>query len=810
MPSLQRVPFFSLHQTDRAALELRQGLDRLVLPLARAAAMFVQRQEWVDFGFVRLDDHAQDRFDRRGRWVRDLAAVGRGVEELPGLADALTGEDGGSPLGVEKARLLTRVATAASLPAWLELARSSTARQLKEAVRQARAAGSACPPAMAGDEARTSSAGPEPGTAGPEPGTAGPGPATAGPGPVTGQGNAGGSEPEVTAGRGNAGGSAAEPAAPALDGDLEPERTRLRLRVPRPVQVAWQETRDLHSALEGRPTSISDFVDSLHAEALAGNAPLEVEEIPVLQREAAREEALALETGNWRSLSARSDGAHSPAANDATPPALSDGSGVPALLAGSAAAPPSPGVSLGTGSSLPASLAELGTDVSWLDAPDAHLVNPDARIRQLQALQDDLERRLARLLAHMGERGAWHRLRFAGAGHYAEERLGMSRSGVTARVFLVRALRRLPVVREAYEAGRIGMSAALELARFLGESAGGGGSAVGMPAWSGMPASSTTPGPLSTPAPVDAALQAEWVARAAQGTLKRLEDETRAIRRKVVLDGETSLRPLSAAAWHRSLRRQVGTSRRRVWRLGMAVVQGAAAGSAGLAARAAREAALHRMRREVSLHLSLPADIAAGFLSAVESARRRLERQAQALAGLPASAQGVQTFSRLEQAGIGLTPLQPSGVQTFSRPEQDAGASLPPSLLAAQVFTRRGQAVPAWAGLLALLEDFVVTWDVTHKVRRAAKEALYNRDGYRCMAPGCTSRRNLEDHHIIYRSRQGDDALSNRVCLCRGHHQHGEHGELLVVRGKAPLELRWVLARRGRGGRYENEMRVDD
>ena len=61
------------------------------------------------------------------------------------------------------------------------------------------------------------------------------------------------------------------------------------------------------------------------------------------------------------------------------------------------------------------------------------------------------------------------------------------------------------------------------------------------------------------------------------------------------------------------------------------------------------------------------------------------------------------------------------------------------------------------------------------------------------MAPGCTSRANLEEHHVHYRSQGGTDEASNRVTLCRFHHQQGEHGGLMQVRGIAPGGLQWRL-----------------
>ncbi|HEV8702183.1 MAG TPA: hypothetical protein VGV60_13000 [Candidatus Polarisedimenticolia bacterium] len=63
----------SLRQADALALSLRAGLDRIAIPLARAAAAFVQRQAWSDFGFARVEDHARERFGRSGRWVKDCA-----------------------------------------------------------------------------------------------------------------------------------------------------------------------------------------------------------------------------------------------------------------------------------------------------------------------------------------------------------------------------------------------------------------------------------------------------------------------------------------------------------------------------------------------------------------------------------------------------------------------------------------------------------------------------------------------------------------------------------------------------------------
>ena len=92
---------------------------------------------------------------------------------------------------------------------------------------------------------------------------------------------------------------------------------------------------------------------------------------------------------------------------------------------------------------------------------------------------------------------------------------------------------------------------------------------------------------------------------------------------------------------------------------------------------------------------------------------------------------------------------------------------------------------------------------------RRPGDEIYIRDGWRCTAPGCTSRRNLEDHHIRYRSRGGDDDPANRICLCRFHHQRGEHGGLASCRGRAPTGVVWRLGRKDAAPTwYRNERRI--
>ena len=59
-----------------------------------------------------------------------------------------------------------------------------------------------------------------------------------------------------------------------------------------------------------------------------------------------------------------------------------------------------------------------------------------------------------------------------------------------------------------------------------------------------------------------------------------------------------------------------------------------------------------------------------------------------------------------------------------------------------------------------------------------------------------------------YRSRGGSDEQANRTCLCRFHHQRGEHGDLASCHGKAPLGLLWRLGKPGLGSWFRNERRL--
>jgi hypothetical protein len=265
-----------------------------------------------------------------------------------------------------------------------------------------------------------------------------------------------------------------------------------------------------------------------------------------------------------------------------------------------------------------------------------------------------------------------------------------------------------------------------------------------------------------------------WVEHAARLTIKRLRDEARALGRLEpdAGGGLNEPRPMTDKAWHDSLGFAAGELRARVLACGVRAVE--ASGSI-----------------DVFLRLRLPVDLAVGFGAAIEAARRHVKSHA---------ARGVDA---------------PAGTGREMAREVDATVATdfdePPSHRAARDLLARGRGVPAWVGLLALLEDFVMTWDDPKGAPRRRADKVYSRDGYRCTAPCCTSRSKLESHHPEYRSRGGDvKALWNQTVLCQFHHRRGEHGGLASVRGKAPLGLVWRLGRKdlGIGVWYRNEAKL--
>ena len=134
------------HPADREALALKAARERVIIPLARAARAFIRARGWTRYGYARLSDFGMEVLDHSSRSLTDLGSLAWSLERLPRLRSALTGEDGGRPLGQVAATLVGRVAGRDSLPAWIALARSVPVRELREQAAAARQRGSMWPP----------------------------------------------------------------------------------------------------------------------------------------------------------------------------------------------------------------------------------------------------------------------------------------------------------------------------------------------------------------------------------------------------------------------------------------------------------------------------------------------------------------------------------------------------------------------------------------------------------------------------------------------------------------------------------------
>ena len=102
---------------------------------------------------------------------------------------------------------------------------------------------------------------------------------------------------------------------------------------------------------------------------------------------------------------------------------------------------------------------------------------------------------------------------------------------------------------------------------------------------------------------------------------------------------------------------------------------------------------------------------------------------------------------------------------------------------------------PPWRALERLLEHAQGEWErLPHH-----RDPVFARDGWRCAVPACSSRRNLHDHHIHFRSRGGDNARENRVAVCAWHHLRGIHAGRVRACGAAPGGVQWEIGTRSGG-----------
>lgn len=118
-----------------------------------------------------------------------------------------------------------------------------------------------------------------------------------------------------------------------------------------------------------------------------------------------------------------------------------------------------------------------------------------------------------------------------------------------------------------------------------------------------------------------------------------------------------------------------------------------------------------------------------------------------------------------------------------------AGPTAVASLFRAAIAAFSRTAELPWQGLERLLRHVMAEWLGQPRHR----DPVFARDGWRCAVPGCTSRRNLHDHHVVFRSRGGSNVRDNRITVCVWHHLHGIHAGRVRAWGRAPADVHWEV-----------------
>ncbi len=172
-----------------------------------------------------------------------------------------------------------------------------------------------------------------------------------------------------------------------------------------------------------------------------------------------------------------------------------------------------------------------------------------------------------------------------------------------------------------------------------------------------------------------------------------------------------------------------------------------------------------------------------------------------------ASACGVQTCAHVKasvQTGAYLkptgTPGEPESLMNLAAAERarlevcdtEVQFTGPASVVALfrdalDAFSQPGD--PRALALERVLRHAIGAWEALPRHH----DPIFARDGWRCTVPGCTGRRNLHDHHVVWRSRGGDNGRDNRTAVCAAHHLHGLHRHAIRAWGEAPHAIHWEL-----------------
>ncbi len=198
---------------------------RTLLPLAKVAAVIVERELWRSAGYSSLHDFTRERLERSSRWLRNHAALHRAVAQLPALRAAVTGERGEAPIGVCRALLVARVATSETVDRWVTDARRLTVDELSQAVREQKPSSDAAAAISSDDSVESHSY------------------------------------------------------SIASEDIVQAPRVLWSMSAPPAVRAAFDSALDLYRRVEGADAPVESFVEALVAEAFAGPNPPDVSQV---------------------------------------------------------------------------------------------------------------------------------------------------------------------------------------------------------------------------------------------------------------------------------------------------------------------------------------------------------------------------------------------------------------------------------------------------------------------------------------------------------------------------------------------------
>ena len=99
-----------------------------------------------------------------------------------------------------------------------------------------------------------------------------------------------------------------------------------------------------------------------------------------------------------------------------------------------------------------------------------------------------------------------------------------------------------------------------------------------------------------------------------------------------------------------------------------------------------------------------------------------------------------------------------------------------------------------WQAVELLLTSFIDAWGIRTDPAWRRNHRIFERDGWRCRVPGCSSRRNLQVHHVVFRSQGGGEGDDNLAVLCAAHHLRGIHQDRLRCHALPDGLLAWEFA----------------